>query len=312
MTPGTQLMAAPTFSLKPKDLPEAIKLAEMMANSDLVPKDYKGKPGNVLIAVQMGAEVGLEPMQAIQNIAVINGKPGIYGDAGKALLLAVGCKIEEDDTETIAHSKRARCRITRPDGRVTERSFSQEDAQKAKLWGKDGPWTLYPWRQMAWRAFWFAARDGCADILKGMAGAEELRDYPEREVNAPPQRTVETVADKVAKAKGETIEGEVVPRKLDDVLLEIEQASEPEKMVALREEILSWPMGEPRTKATTRWNERKKVLREAANRPPTVDDAIAAVRNGDYDLAADLARGLSDKDKAFVESEIKAAREKQA
>ncbi|AKR49480.1 hypothetical protein [Acetobacter pasteurianus] len=54
---------------------ELFTFSKMAANSDLMPKDYKGKPENIMIAVQMGSELGLAPMQAIQNIAVINGRP---------------------------------------------------------------------------------------------------------------------------------------------------------------------------------------------------------------------------------------------
>ena len=34
-----------------------------------------------MLAVQLGSEVGLRPMQALQNIAVINGRPAVWGDA---------------------------------------------------------------------------------------------------------------------------------------------------------------------------------------------------------------------------------------
>lgn len=166
----------PMFSLVPQNLDQAMELAKMISDSELAPKDYRGKPGNVLIAVQMGQEVGLSPMAAIQNIAVINGKPGIYGDAGKALLLARGFIIEEDDVEVIKKTGMGRCRITRPGHPPVERTFSMESAKKAGLAGKQGPWSQYPERQMAWRAFWFAARDAAADVLKGLGGAEEVRD----------------------------------------------------------------------------------------------------------------------------------------
>src|SRR6266478_3926901 len=65
----------------PTNLTEAIALSKLIAGSDLAPKDFKGKPANVLIAMQMGAEVGLAPMQSLQNIAVINGRPSLWGDA---------------------------------------------------------------------------------------------------------------------------------------------------------------------------------------------------------------------------------------
>lgn len=67
-----------------------------------------------------------------------------------------------------------------------ERTFSMEDARTAGLWGKEGPWKTYPYRQMAWRAFWFAARDAAADLLKGLDGVEALVDIaPERDITPP-------------------------------------------------------------------------------------------------------------------------------
>lgn len=176
------------FSLAPSNLSEAMEFARMMADSEMVPKNFRGKPGDVLIAVQMGSEVGLSPMAAIQNIGVINGKPGLYGDAGKAILLAGGCIIEEDDIEIVKATGRARCKITRKGRPPVERTYSLDNAKTAGLWGKDGPWRTNPERQMAWRAFWFAARDAAADMLKGIGGAEELVDYmpTEREINPAP------------------------------------------------------------------------------------------------------------------------------
>jgi hypothetical protein len=170
------------FSLVPQTLRDAMELSKLIADSDLAPKDYKGKPGNVLIAVQMGQEVGLSPMSAIQSIAVINGKPSLYGDVGKALLLAKGIVIEEDDIEIVKKTGMGRCRITRPGHPPCERTFSIENAKTAGLWAKQGPWTSYPERQMAWRAFWFAARDIASDLLKGLSGAEEVIDLEPRDI----------------------------------------------------------------------------------------------------------------------------------
>ena len=185
-----EMVLAGGFSLQPKTLDEAMAFAKLMADSDLVPKDFKGKPGNVLIAVQMGAEIDLPPMQAIQNIAVINGRPGIFGDVGKAVLRSKGCKIDERDIKEVEKTQEAWCKITRPNGESQERTYSVANAKTAKLWGKEGPWSTNPYRQMAWRAFWFCARDTASDMLKGLAGAEELMDYP-------PERVVETTAVKM-------------------------------------------------------------------------------------------------------------------
>lgn len=165
------------FDLSPQTFEQALTFSQYLADSDMVPKAYRGKPGDCLIAMQWGYEVGLKPLQALQSIATINGKPGVFGDAGKAILLAAGCIIEEDDTEVVKARQRGRCKITRPGRPPTERTFSLEDAKTAGLWNKEGPWRTYPWRQMAWRAFWFAARDAASDLLRGLPGAEELIDH---------------------------------------------------------------------------------------------------------------------------------------
>lgn len=181
--PGAiQVAPTPAFDLTPQNFDQALRLADYLASSEMVPKAYRGRPGDCLIAMQWGFEVGLKPLQALQSIAAINGKPSLYGDAGKALLISHGCIIDEDDTEIVKKNQRARCKITRPGRPPVERTFSMADAETALLTKKDGPWKQYPYRQLAWRAFWFAARDAAADILRGMAGAEETMDYAPRDM----------------------------------------------------------------------------------------------------------------------------------
>ena len=182
-----RLLSLRPVDLGPRDFNEALTQAEYLAASEMVPKAYRGKPGDCLIAIQWGGEIGLKPLQAMQSIAAVNGKPSLYGDAGKAMLLAHGCIIEEDDTELVKANGRARCVIRRRGRPPVQRTFSIEDAKTAGLWGKEGPWRAYPYRQMAWRAFWFAARDAAADVLRGMGGYEDALDGAgEWEASAPP------------------------------------------------------------------------------------------------------------------------------
>ncbi len=176
MNKTTELTTNKGFDLSPQTFDQALTFSKYLADSDMVPKNFRNKPGDCLIAMQWGYEVGLKPLQALQSIAVINGKPGLYGDAGKAILLSAGCIIEEDDIAVVERNVTARCKITRPGHPPTERTYSLENAKTAGLWNKEGPWRTSPWRQMAWRAFWFAARDSAADLLKGLPGAEEVID----------------------------------------------------------------------------------------------------------------------------------------
>lgn len=171
------------FGLVPQSIPEAMQLAEILAQSDMVPRDYQRKPGNILVAVQWGAEVGLKPLQALQNIAVINGRPALWGDAVVALVRGSGLLEYMQET---AEGDTAVCRIKRKGQPEEVRTFSQADAKAAGLSGKPGPWTQYPARMRQMRARAFALRDVFADVLKGLAVAEEAQDTPaEQPAQAP-------------------------------------------------------------------------------------------------------------------------------
>lgn len=175
MNERNEIAEVKSFSLAPQTFDQAIRFSEMIADSDMVPKDFKGKPGNCMIAIQWGYEVGLQPLQALQNIAVINGRPAMWGDALLALVRASPlCEYitESDDghTATIRGKRKGQPEETR--------TFSMDDAKLAGLVGKQGPWTQYPKRMRQMRARGFLVRDLFTDVLRGMAMAEELMDIP--------------------------------------------------------------------------------------------------------------------------------------
>lgn len=174
-----------------RNVQDLMTFAQQMAASDLVPKDYRGKADNVCAAIQYGAEIGLPPMQALQNIAVVNGRPALWGDA----LLAV-CQSHpayEDHEETVegrGDAMVATCTFYRKGKRPVSASFGVDDAKSAGLWKKGGPWTQYPRRMLQLRARGFAARDAFADALKGLVIREEALDTPSepRDVTPKPVR----------------------------------------------------------------------------------------------------------------------------
>ena len=189
--------------LEPRNLTEAMQFAEHICKSGMVPKDYQGKPHNTLVAMQWGYELGLAPMQALQNISVINGKPSIWGDAMMALVKAHpdyrGCHEYMDGQVAVCEVKRAL-----PDGdvEVTKRTFSIQEAQTAGLTGKGGAWKAYPNRMLALRARGFALRDAFADALAGIITTEEAKDYPDPEKN----QAVKTVQAPLVGSEGDTVE----------------------------------------------------------------------------------------------------------
>ena len=194
------------FLMEPQSLNEAMEFANMLANSNLVPKAYQQKPGDIMVACQWGAEIGLKPLQSLQNIAVINNIPAVWGDALVALVRGSGlCEYIKQDWDDA--SKTATCRVKRKGEPEEMRQFSEEDARVAGHLNKD-TYKKNLQRMLSIRARAFALRDVFADVLKGLKVAEEVEDYPaEREINpapagdAKPASRTSAVLDRVRRHK---------------------------------------------------------------------------------------------------------------
>lgn len=166
-------------SLEPTTLQEAMRFSDILASSTMVPRDFQGKPGNVLVAIQWGREVGLGPLQALQNIAVINGRPSIWGDAALALVRGHSdCLSVQEGVEGEGETRQGWCEVARRGEAPQRRTFSVADAKRSGLWGKAGPWTQYPDRMLQLRARGFAIRDVFPDALRGVITREEAEDMP--------------------------------------------------------------------------------------------------------------------------------------
>ena len=167
----------PAFSLTPRNLEEALKFADIMSKSDLVPRDFRDKPGNILVAIQKGLEIGLSPMAALESIAVINGRASLWGDA--LLGLVQVSPQYEWHNEAESTPTKGVCIVKRKGHEPHRVEFSIEDAKRAGLLGKSGPWQQYTARMLTLRARAFALRDKFADVLKGLSMAEEALDIPQ-------------------------------------------------------------------------------------------------------------------------------------
>lgn len=158
----------------PRDIDQVWRIAQMIHKADMAPKDFKSAE-KVAVAILHGAEIGLPPMMALQRIAVINGRPSVWGEAVPGIALATG--LVEDWMERVdgdGDLMVATCRVKRKGIKTpAEKTFSVADARKAGLWGKAGPWTQYSKRMLTMRAR-VAFRDLFADALGGLYIAEEL------------------------------------------------------------------------------------------------------------------------------------------
>ena len=174
MTTEIQPASQEVTDFRPRSFAEALKFAEFISKSELVPMTYRGKPADIFTAIQAGAELGFSPIQSLQSLIVIQGRPSMYSDAMLALVQA------SERMEWIkewADGEVAYCETKRkgyPDSSTT--AFSQADAQRMGLDKKAGAWTQTPGRMRQHRARAFNLRDQYADVLRGMAVTEELAD----------------------------------------------------------------------------------------------------------------------------------------
>jgi hypothetical protein len=162
---------------------DCFRFAKCVIDSGLAPKGFQ-TPQAVAVAMQFGAELGLPPMAALQNVAVIQGRPTLWGDAVPGICQhLVEAYKDEQIGEVGQDSFGVRATVTRK-GRAepVSRTFTIEDAKRAGLWGKAGPWSQYPTRMLLMRARTFAYRDAFPDALRGLYTAEELQEQPVKNV----------------------------------------------------------------------------------------------------------------------------------
>jgi len=165
--------------LVPRTIGELSRLAHAMVAGGIAPRDVS--PEKAIGIMLAGIEIGMTPIQSLSNICFINGRPTLWGDGVSALLWRSGqlAAAPEEFIEGNGDDRTAVCRLRRKGATgVIERRFSMADAKRAGLLSKDN-WQKYPDRQLRWRAFSWAARDGFADVLKGLWTREEAADIEE-------------------------------------------------------------------------------------------------------------------------------------
>lgn len=168
---------SPAFNLQIASFAEAFDIATKLCKTSFVPESYRGRPEEALAAIVMGGELGLGPMQSLIGIAVINGKPTVWGDTALALV-QVHPHFDGHAESFNADRTVATCIMKRKGRPDVVRTFSMADANKARLLQKQNtPWQTYPHRMLQMRARAWAMRDQFADALRGMQIREEVLDY---------------------------------------------------------------------------------------------------------------------------------------
>jgi hypothetical protein len=194
---------------------ELFRFSQFVVKSGFAPRGIDS-PEKAFLALQMGLEVGLSPMASLQNIGVINGRPGFYGDVVIAMIQA-DPQFQDMTVEYSGADDDLTCtvNIMRKGRSPSWGSFSVREAKKADLIGnpsKKDTWGKYERKMLFWRAFG-TAKLAFSDKLKGFRTTEELGDIePEKpakiyEIKKPEFKETEKPASKekaleeLAKAK---------------------------------------------------------------------------------------------------------------
>jgi len=154
----------------------AKRVAHTLAQSTLVPEAYRGRANDCFVAINMGHSLGMDPFQAIQSIAVIEGKPCLYGD-GLIGVVRASPKCVWIKESLSPDGKIATCETQRKgEPHTISATYSWDDAIQAGIESKFN-WKKHPKRMLQMRARAYCLRDAYPDLLKGLGVVEEMIDH---------------------------------------------------------------------------------------------------------------------------------------
>jgi hypothetical protein len=194
--------AAALLPIYPTSFDDVVRLARMSIIAGMIKPQKSGWGDNqetespnatearATMIILQGMELGIPPMQAVQLLAMINGRITAHSEAVPGLLLSKGFKIKQEFIgKEFEDTFKAVCTLTRPDGDFVVSEFSVKDAKDAGLWDdaptvtkynktkpNDSAWFRYKKRMIWARALGFAAKDKGADAMKGLMVREEMED----------------------------------------------------------------------------------------------------------------------------------------
>lgn len=193
-----------TSGLVARDNTELVRIIRIMMKGMAFPKTLDTEE-KIIAAWNVAASLKLPPAIAIQNMAVIHGSVCIWGQLPKALAEASGeledfslVLIDKDQASILLENKNlnaepwgAVCRIKRKGRTTNEYVFTMNDAEKAGLDKKSGPWKDYRKIMLSRRAVANAVKFEFPDALMGLNVAEyDLNEVPDlRDVTDGTERT---------------------------------------------------------------------------------------------------------------------------
>ena len=159
-----------------------MEMAKFLSESTIVPSDYRKRPENCFIALDMASRMGISPMVVMQNLYVIQGKPSFSGSAIASLirsapqfrnveLIYVGDP-KMDSWGAYVTAENIHTGKTLKGGTVTI-AISKKEGWFQKSGSK---WQTMPEMMLGYRAYAWFGRIYCPELLMGMQTADEIED----------------------------------------------------------------------------------------------------------------------------------------
>lgn len=178
----------------PKDYDDVMRFAGLVHGAGLAPKGFD-TPAKVAVGILTNLEQGRPAVTGLQDLAIINGRCGTYGNAITAKITAsglmdkdypketeTGTPYEDDWKFTYMVKRKGRPEVTGvwtwiDSKRAGFDNPTTKDGRK-DIWS---PWSRFTRRMMQWKARSFVNQDEFGDILRGMTPVEELYDIVDLE-----------------------------------------------------------------------------------------------------------------------------------
>lgn len=159
---------------------QMLRVAQMLAQSTLVPQNYQGKPQDCFIAVELASRMNTSPIFIMQNLYVVKGKPSWAGQACIAMVNSCGKfrNVRLVYTGTRGAEDRG-CyleAIRLSDGQIVQGTEVTIAMAKAEGWTSNSKWRSMPEQMLGYRAASFFARLHCPEALMGLQTYEEILD----------------------------------------------------------------------------------------------------------------------------------------
>jgi hypothetical protein len=224
--------------------PALEQLAESIARSTIIPKEFAGSPANCLIALEMAHRVNAGVLQVMQSLYIVHGKPSW---SGQFIIGAVNSTKRFTPLRFEFNADKSECTAVAEDrdgNQLRGPMVSIEMAKKEGWWDRNPKWKNMTELMMMYRAGTFFGRVYCSDILMGMREQYEVMEAQAVEIKEPkiPTHTKDMVTEAaIGKDAGEqpmkhfTEQGHPLP-------VEPEPAPEPPKPRATKKKLQAKPL----------------------------------------------------------------------